>query len=157
MPNIASFLKAEISRLARKEARGEVASLRKSSASHRKQIAALKRDVEQLQRLGKQIAKVRTASQPTTDSEPAGSKNRFSAKGLKSLRARLDLSAKDLSALLGASMQSVYNWETGKTVPRANQVAAIAALRGIGKREALRRLEAVQPPKAKRARKTKKS
>ena len=40
MPNIASLLKAEIVRLARKEVRNEVGSMRKSSATHRREIAA---------------------------------------------------------------------------------------------------------------------
>jgi transcriptional regulator with XRE-family HTH domain len=42
---------------------------------------------------------------------------------------------------MGVSAQSIYNWETGKAVPRRQQLEAIAALRGIGKREALSRLE----------------
>jgi hypothetical protein len=42
-------------------------------------------------------------------------------------------------------MQSVYNWERGQTIPRAAQVAAIAGLRSIGKREAMQRLEKARP------------
>jgi DNA-binding transcriptional regulator YiaG len=57
------------------------------------------------------------------------------------LRKRLDLSAAELAQLLGVSMQSVYNWEHKKSAPRKEQVAAIVALRSIGKREARRRLE----------------
>jgi len=54
-------------------------------------------------------------------------------------------------------MQSVYNWERKVAVPRSSQIAAIAALRGVGKKEALQRLEAQAAPKAKkpRARKAK--
>ena len=36
---------------------------------------------------------------------------------------------------------TIYNWEKGKTRPRKEQIAALVAVRGIGKREALRRLE----------------
>ncbi len=58
----------------------------------------------------------------------------------ESLRARLGLSAAEFGRLIGASGQSVYNWETGKAVPRASQRAALAAIRGMGKREAGKRL-----------------
>jgi len=42
MPNLGSFFKSEISRLARREVRREVHALRKASAAHRREIAALK-------------------------------------------------------------------------------------------------------------------
>ena len=45
MPNIASVLKDEISRISRKEIRRETSSLKKSSTSYRSEIAALKRRV----------------------------------------------------------------------------------------------------------------
>ena len=49
----------------------------------------------------------------------------------------------DFGRLAGASGQSIYNWEAGKAVPRASQQAALAAVRGLGKREAAKRLEAM--------------
>ena len=57
------------------------------------------------------------------------------------LRARPRLYAADLGQLFGASGQSVYNWEAGTSVPRENLRMALTALRGIGKREVLNRLE----------------
>jgi len=39
-----------------------------------------------------------------------------------------------MGKLLGVSAQSVYHWETGKTKPRVSQLAAIAAVRKLGKR-----------------------
>ena len=140
MPNIATLLKAEITRLARKEIRGEVDSLKKASAGHRRQIALLKRQIAQLERQVR-LASRQPAAVAAAQSESP--KNRFSAKGLKSLRIRLGLSGADLAKLLGASMQSVYNWERGTTTPRPAQVVSIAALRSIGRREAVRRLEEV--------------
>jgi hypothetical protein len=50
MPNIASVLKDEISRISRKEIRRETSSLKKSSTSYRSEIAALKRRVQELER-----------------------------------------------------------------------------------------------------------
>lgn len=77
------------------------------------------------------------------DVEVETRKTRFVAGGLKSLRSRLGLSASDFGRLIGASGQSVYNWEAGKAVPRSSQQAALASIRGLGKREAARRLDAM--------------
>ncbi len=72
----------------------------------------------------------------------AGMQDRIIAAVL-ALRQKLGLSAKDMGTLLGASGLSVYKWESGKVKPRAKQLPAIAALRGIGKKEALARLESI--------------
>jgi hypothetical protein len=37
---------------------------------------------------------------------------------------------------------TIYHWEAGKSKPRKKQLPAIAAIRGLGKREALARLAA---------------
>jgi len=68
----------------------------------------------------------------------------FRADGLKSHRAKLGLSAADYGRLVGASGLSIYHWEAGKARPRQQQVAKLAAVRGIGKREALKRLELIR-------------
>jgi len=41
------------------------------------------------------------------------------------------------------SDQSIYNWELKKTVPRREQLIAIATVRSLGRREVLARLEAI--------------
>jgi len=157
MANIASLLKTEIVRLARKEVRKEVQALRKASTTHRREIAALKRANAALERRAKLLARRAPAAAGKAEQEEPQSKNRFSAKGLRSMRTRLDLSADQLAKLLGVSMQSVYNWERKVAVPRASQIASIAGLRSVGKKEALQRLEALSTPKARkpRARKAK--
>ena len=86
---------------------------------------------------------------PTTSESPQ--KIRFVAKGLKSQRARLGLSAADFGRLVGVSAQSIYNWEQGHATPRAGQLAILAARRGIGKREALKLLEQPVEKKKRRA------
>ena len=149
MANFASTLKAEILRLARKEVRQQTAALQRASAAHRRQLAALRRQVVALERKAGELSK-RGARPLAAPAEAAadGAAPRFSAKGLKSLRARLELSASDLGRLLAVSGQSVYNWENGKAVPRRAQVQALAELRGLGKREARTRLEAAATPAA---------
>lgn len=141
MPNIASLLKAEITRLSRREIKKELAAVRKANAAYRHQIAALRRQVSALEQKAGQLAKhagKQTAAQSAAlPDRPV----RFVAKGLKSLRKRLGLSAAQLAALLGVSEQSVYNWETKKATPRREQFAAIIELRGIGKRQVQQRLQ----------------
>lgn len=137
MPNIAAVLKGEISRLSRREIRKQVQPVRKASAAFRREIAALKRQVLALQRQAKQHAPANVATSPNASSRPL----RFVAKGLRSLRTRLGLSAPELARLMGVSDQTVYNWELKKTVPRKEQLATLAMIRSLGKREARSRLD----------------
>lgn len=140
-----SAFKGEITRLARKVVKSEVASLQSASTSHRRQIAALKRQVAELEKQVRQLGKgvARVAAAASTDSESEGTTIRFQARGLKTLRAKLGLSAEDLGRLAGVTGQSIYNWEAGKAKPRPAQATALARLRGIGKKEAKARLEAL--------------
>ena len=140
MPNIGTLLKQEIVRLARKESRGEVQATKKASAQHRRHIAALRRQVDTLERQLALLQRRAFGSQggtPRTDVQ----KLRFVAKGLKSQRGRLGLSAADYGKLVGVSAQSVYNWEEGRARPRAQHLPAIIALRKLGRRQANEILE----------------
>ena len=142
--NIAVALKSEIVRLARKELRNETQQLKKSAASFRSEVAALKRRTLELEKalrgLRKQVPS--KAEPPPTDA--ADSKLRFSAKGLATQRKRLGLSAHEVGLLVGTSGQSIYNWESGDTRPRQSTLPAIAALRKMGKKEAAAWLEALR-------------
>ena len=147
MPNIGTILREEITRLSRKESRRQIDPTRKATAQHRKDIAALKRQVVQLERQMELLSR-RPLSTPATAAGQAtpGTKVRFVAKGLKSQRERLGLSAGDFGKLVGISAQSVYNWEGGQTRPRKEQIAKLAQLRTIGKREAGERLKQLPSP-----------
>lgn len=144
MPNIASVLKQEISRVARKELRAQTDSLKKTVTALRSEVSALKRRMQEFEGQQRKAARAKPSPTPTAAEPADGKVVRFSAKGLASNRRRLGLSAADLGMLVGASGQSVYLWENGKTQPRAKQLPAIAALRGIGKREAAQRLVALR-------------
>lgn len=135
MANIASVLKEEITRLARKELRSETDSLKKALALYRSEIAALKRRTtsleQQLSRLEKSASK-NTVSQVNPEET---TKARFTVKGFKTLRQRLGLTAEAIGTLLGVSAQTIYNWEAGNTSPREQQMVRIVMLRGMGKRD----------------------
>jgi DNA-binding transcriptional regulator YiaG len=142
MPNLGLVLKSEISRVARKELRGETQALKKSVSQYRSQIAELRRRLQTLETQVKRLNRASIRKAAPVAEEEQGSKIRFSAKGFAAQRQRLGLSAASLARLLGVSALSVYKWESGKTRPRAKQLEAIAGLRGLGKREANARLAA---------------
>jgi DNA-binding transcriptional regulator YiaG len=143
MPNIASVLKEEIVRLARKELRSETEGLKKASAQYRSDIAALKRRVASLEKQLARVEKHAPGKMAANPDNATGTRTRFSAKGLASHRQKLGLSAAEMGALLGVSAQTVYNWEAEKSKPRQAQVMAIVAMRGMGKRQAKAQLEAL--------------
>jgi len=145
MPNIASVLKEEVVRLARKEMRTATEGLKKATAAHRSEIAALKRRISVLEKGLARGEKKRAGAAQAEIPEDA-SQIRFSAKRLARQREKLGLSAADMGLLLGVSAQTVYNWEAEKSRPRRSQLVAIAALRGIGKRQVKARLEAQAAP-----------
>lgn len=144
MPNIGIVLKQEIARLARKETRAQIESLKKSSALYRKEIAALRRQVSELAREVSRVRKSAAGAQVRAGAKPAEdapSRTRVpNAKAVQSMRARLGLSVAELATLAGVSGQSVYNWERGSARPSGQPLAALVALRGVGKREARARL-----------------
>jgi DNA-binding transcriptional regulator YiaG len=137
MSNVASVLKEEIARVARKEIRRETSSLKKSSTAYRSEIAALKRRVLELERQLRRGGRAGQSSPPAAANEDSVSPGtRFSAKSMAAQRRRLGLSAAECGLLIGASAQSVYNWEEGKVRPRAQHLPAIYALRSLGRRQA---------------------
>lgn len=146
MTNIATVLKDEITRLAKRQLRSETEGFKKASARYRADIAAMKRRIEALEKLVAQLQKAASRSRPTAAAESAGEgvKHRFSPARLHAQRARLGLSAADMGRLIGVSQKSIYDWEAGSSRPRDRQLALIASVRKMGKREAQARLEEIR-------------
>ena len=140
MPNIAAVLKEEIRRLARREIKAQVGKTQKAAAQYRRDIATLKRALGQQE---KEIMLLKKQTQqpgkPAAEEEPLDAV-RFSARSVKAQRQRLGLSAADYGKLVGVSGLTIYNWEHQKSRPRKAQLAVLIAARGIGKREALKKL-----------------
>jgi len=142
MSNIATALKDEIARVARKEIRRETSFLKKASTTYRFEIAALKRRVNELERQLRRIGKGSgPADAVAANDETSSRRTRFSARSMAAQRRRLGLSAAECGLLIGASAQSVYNWEEGKARPRVQHLPAIFALRHLGRRQANEILE----------------
>ena len=151
MPNIASVLREEIRRLAKKEIKAQVSTTRKAVVQYRRDIAKLKRLLGQQEReithLKRQTRQQR--DQPQTEEEPPEGV-RYSARSVRAQRKRLGLSADAYGKLVGVSGLTIYNWEHEKARPRKAQLAALVAVRGIGKREALRKLAELEQQAAKK-------
>lgn len=103
-----TMLKAEISRLSKKEIKTAVAPLMKTTAELRKQVRDLK----------KQLAgyvKAAGISVPVVEEKPTPSvdKMRFSAKNIKALRMRHRMTQADFATMLGVSKMAVSGWEQG--------------------------------------------
>ena len=152
MTNLATAIKQEISRLARREARGLIKSLHRASAQFRRDIAELKR--RDLKAQSKIAWLQRQATKGvSTPIELAGTRKvRFTVASVRAQRKRLGISAADYGKLIGVTGHTVYKWEHGASKPRSAQLAALAALRSIGKSDAKQRLKqlAGKAPKLRR-------
>ncbi len=142
MPNLVAVLKKEICRLARREVKTQVNPLRRAARQYRHDIARLKR---QLQIQERRIAALQTKGgareRPPAENEGLPPGVRFSPRSVRAQRKRLKLSAEQYGQLLGVTGQTIYLWEKGKTRPGKAQFAALVAVRSLGRREAVRRLE----------------
>lgn len=144
MTTLAIALKDEIRRLARKEIKSQTGKQARAVAQYRREIARLKRQQREFEKqIGFLTAQVKkTHTSPVTASKP-NDEHRFSARSVKAQRRRTGLSAADYAKLIGVSPLTVYNWEHNKSRPRNGQFAALVALRGLGKREALAKIALV--------------
>ena len=151
MPNVMQVLKAEISRLARKEARAVAGPARKASAQLRRTVAELRRSIARLERANKSLAvQLKTREQPPAAAADQAAKARVTAKGMRSLRKKLRLTQAEFGALIGVSGQAVLNWEKKSGALRVRQTTrgAILAIRELGAREARLQVEALAQAKA---------
>jgi DNA-binding transcriptional regulator YiaG len=141
MPNIAVVIKAEIARLAKKEAKCATSQLKRASGQYRSDIAMLKKRAAEQDRIISDLKREleKQQGQPSGEKSPMETA-RFSARSVKAQRQRLGLSAADYGKLVGVSGLTIFNWEHGMSRPRQVQLAALVAVRNIGKREALKRL-----------------
>jgi len=143
MANLLNLFNDRIRRLARREITAQTKKTRRLTAQHRRDLASLKRQVASLARAVAFLEKQerRRVAAPPAPQDAKGV--RFSARSVKAQRARLGLSAKDFGRLVGVSALTIYSWESDRSRPRQKQLAGLAAVRRLGKREALKRLEMI--------------
>lgn len=144
MPDVASVLKQEIARIARKEVTA-------ATKQHAKQIRALRSTVRDLReqvasqnktisRLSREASKQRTTVAEEQETSPS---IRISPASIRKHRQRLGLSQAELAQLLSVSSATVTFWETGRTKPQGDNRSAIASMRSMGVREARAMLESL--------------
>ena len=145
MPNLAQVLKVEILRLASKVAREQTSQIKADAVRLKKANVILRKDVAQLKRDNSLLMaseKRRQENAPVIAPDKAD-KARITAKGIRSLRKHLGLSQGDFGKLVGVTPGAVKIWERkeGALRLRDKTRTGILALRGLGAREAKRRLE----------------
>ncbi len=149
MPNIAKLLKDEIQRVAKKEIKASTAHLQKGLASLNKTVIAQRRRIEALEkansRLARMVGRMEQAEQKAEveSQEEKPDKTRITGRAVRKMREKLGLTQAEFAKLAGVSSLTVYKWEKndGWLSFRGGTKAGLLSLRGIGKREARKRLE----------------
>lgn len=137
--NLAAALKAEFGRLARKEVASKLGPLIAANKQLKQGQAGLRQEVAELRKALKELRNPKSRRSALVT--PAdGDGLRFQARGLKPLRDRLGISQRELGILCGVSTGTIDNWENARAKPRASQLGMLAAVRSMGKREALKLL-----------------
>ena len=145
MSNVVKVLKAEISRISKREAKSAIQAIGKSNTWLRKTVADLKKRMVVLEKENKHLVaamkKHQIESPPKADQEE-GKKARFTGRGIRALRKKLRLSQADFGKLVGTTTGAVYLWEKkdGPLSLRDKTKAALLSIRGLGAREAKEKL-----------------
>ncbi len=143
--SIAQPLKSEIQRLSRRELKTSVSLIHASNISLKKTVADLKKRIAALETGNKRLP---TSQKFIKEQQQAVSpeKVRITAKSIRALRNKLGLFRSEFGKLIGVLSQNVFFMEhrTGRLKMRKKTLANILAIRGIGKREAKKRLEKME-------------
>ena len=151
MPSIATLLREEISKIARKEVQDQVRALKQTVREQRDAIARLEKQVGSAKaKAATKPAAAKPATKPAT--KPAAAKAHKASAGdkrkqlriapntIKKHRKRLKLSQAELGKILNVSTNTVLRWEAGTSKPRRQHLPGLDQLRTISKRELKKQL-----------------
>ena len=143
---MARVLREEVQRLAKRQVKAGLAPIKRDTVRLKKNVADLRRELTALARTSRELLARVTAVVTTKETAVATERAatlRPTSKSLVRLRRRLDLTQVEFGRLLGVSGQAVLNWERkgGRVRMRTANLAALAGIQKLGKREARRRLE----------------
>ncbi len=146
MPDVARVLREEVQRLAKRQVKAGLAPIKRDTVRLKKQVTDLRRELTALTRTSRELLARVTQVVATNEAEVATEQAatlRPSSKSLVRLRRRLALTQVEFGRLLGVSGQAVLYWERkgSRVRMRSANLAALAGIQKIGKREARRRLE----------------
>ena len=148
MPSIATLLREEISKIARKEVQDQVRELKQTVREQRDAIARLEKQVgsAKAKAATKPAAAKPAAAKPAAKvRKPAGDTDRrkqlrIAPDTIKKHRKRLKLSQAELGKILNVSTNTVLRWEAGTSKPRSKHLPGLDQLRTISKRELKKQL-----------------
>jgi len=159
MPNVASVLKEEIRRLARKEAKLLIAPLKRALRQERKARTSMRKQLSSEAKAAGLAARKAAASSAVAPAASAGKTRggRALADGwrkdtVRSTRKALGLTQGQFAKLVGVSQITVSFWENGRSTPRLTQQTAVLAAREGGRDKALTKLGLPPGYKARRGR-----
>jgi DNA-binding transcriptional regulator YiaG len=138
VPNVMGVLRAEIRRLARKETKQELSSMRRQLAQMRRLLAESRRRVNEIEARAKQAARGAlraSAAAGGDETDEDGRQIRFSPAWVKKHRTKLGMSRLVYARLVGVSPQTIMGWEAGRTRPRRGALRSWRAIRAKGVRE----------------------
>ena len=146
MPDVARVLREEVQRLAKRQVKAGLAPIKRDNIRLKKHVANLRRELTALTRASRELLAKVTAVVATKETAVATERAatlRPTSKSLMRLRRRLALTQVEFGRLLGVSGQAVVKWEGrgGRVRMRSANLAALAGIQKIGKREARQRLE----------------
>ena len=146
MAKIEGAIREAITRGADRRVRRVAVPLRREVHRLRRLIAQLRRDVGPLRVVAAEWQRAARATPFGAGvSEDEVKAARFSARLIRTLRARLGLSQLALGRLVGVSGAAVMQWERGRASPSAPNRKALVALRTRGRRDVKRLLEQDRP------------
>jgi DNA-binding transcriptional regulator YiaG len=148
IPDVARVLREEVQRLAKRQVKAGLAPIKRDTVRLKKHVADFRRELTALTRTSRELLARVTAVVATKEAAVATERAatlRPTSKSLARLRHRLGLTQVEFGKLLGVSGQAVLNWERkgSRVRMRSANLAALAGIQKIGKREARRRLEGI--------------
>jgi DNA-binding transcriptional regulator YiaG len=145
------IIKSEIMRLAKREIRKIAVPLGSDVRSLKSAVSQLRKAVLTLQRITANQQKVLEKGKKPLEAAPEEVKmSRFSPRLIRSLRAHLGITQKELAMLTGVTVGAIHQWESGQFKPSMKKKAVMVALRKLGRREVRKLLEGKETPMAKK-------
>ena len=134
MGKLESSIKAEITRLAKREIRATFIPLRREARAMRLKLSGLSKGILSLNRVTKELHL--EEAKPKLEATPGEVKaSRLTPDRIRGLRNKLGISMRELGILTGTSLGAILSWEKGKFKPKGEKKAALMALRKLRKRE----------------------
>jgi excisionase family DNA binding protein len=138
---------SEVVRLARREVNRVALPLRRDVRSLKRMVSEFRKTILELKQFAdRQRKQLEQKEAQLTVTPDAVKKSRFSPRIIRALRKRLGLSQRELATLSGVTEGAVYQWETGKFVPKDEKKGLLVALRKLGRRGARELLSSKTPP-----------